>query len=86
MNPSQIPMPLDTVLFGVVCPGCNKNRIVYEGNYFCVGCGWALPDDHEKKMTKSLRNWYALAYTTLMYQRGDKPDAHVVSRIMREGY
>lgn len=75
-----------TWLPGIVCPKCGKAECEYEGSYYCSRCGWALPDHHDKRMIKSLRNWYALAYTTVMNVRGEKADPTVVERIMREGY
>lgn len=75
-----------TWLPGIVCPKCGKVECEYEGNYYCSSCDWSLPDTEPgRRLTKSLRNWYALAYTTVMTVRGEKADPAVVERIMRLG-
>lgn len=77
-----------TWLPGIVCPKCGKVECEYEGNYYCASCDWVLPDHHgdNRRLIKSMRNWFALAYTTVMNVRGEKADPEVVERIMREGY
>lgn len=29
---------------GIQCPKCKKETVVYNGNYFCLYCIWAMPE------------------------------------------
>jgi len=29
---------------GVKCPKCKRKSILYNGNYFCGGCSWAMSE------------------------------------------
>lgn len=31
---------------GQTCPGCRQYTVVYNGNYFCTHCPWAMPGHH----------------------------------------
>jgi len=33
------------LVFGQVCPKCLAYEVVYNGNYFCMHCDWAMSRD-----------------------------------------
>lgn len=67
----------------IPCPSCDELKIVYEGNYWCTSCDWALPERHEKPLSRELLYWYSLAYMIVMDVMGNKPDLTAVDRIMK---
>lgn len=30
---------------GQACPGCHKTTVIYNGNYFCTACDWAMDEE-----------------------------------------
>ena len=35
---------LGTQVRGIDCPRCGEEDVLYNGNYFCAQCGWAMPE------------------------------------------
>jgi len=67
---------------GFKCPGCKRESIVYNGNYFCDylgnGCDWALSD------APGLWERYGYKlYLQLMKQRNKKPNPHALPKRLR---
>lgn len=57
------------------CPMCS-GQCVYNGNYFCVECGWALPHGNpeaDRPNSRFLCEWSVEAYFSLMDFRGIEP-------------
>ena len=68
---------------GIPCPKCKKLRCVYNGNYFCKACDWALPDE---VLTKAEMYWFGAAYLTVMRVMGRAPDLDQFEQIMTKGH
>ena len=65
------------------CPYCREQTIVYNGNYFCTNCKWAMGE----RMTPKNRSIIA-AYLTQCYDKavaaGDTEQARRMLRYLRD--
>lgn len=60
------------------CPECGTQSLVYNGNYYCTNCDWALPHPTPSKF----RVLYKDMYVSLMRLRGKNPDKEIIQSIL----
>lgn len=64
---------------GAKCPSC-AGTVVYNGNYFCLDCEWALPAEFEGYPIET--DLCRALIAQLMYQRGDPAHLHPVNWLL----
>ena len=58
------------VVKGVGCPKCKNGFVLYNGNYFCSDCNWAMPEKHSKADDEIIK-------TYLIQRRDSTTDIYV---------
>jgi hypothetical protein len=56
---------------GQKCPACKREQVVYNGNYFCTNCDWAMGE--QNRPTRIIRA-YLMQRWLLAEKTSDKPE------------
>lgn len=71
------------LVVGQPCPRCNLLSVVYNGNYFCAECDWAMSDQDSKRNRQIIK-----AYLMQRYQEakraGDQPTMDRMTYYLKE--
>lgn len=66
-------------VMGQTCPKCNGYTVVYNGNYFCTHCSWAMYKDVPRIVKAYLLQRRALALIDGDKEEVDRLDIYLIN-------
>lgn len=69
---------------GVACPKCRRETVVYNGNYYCDECSWAMPEA-ETPSSRAIIKAYLLQRLTAAQEAGNAKEIERMSFYLISG-